>query len=880
MKVVLGLHLDGKRSRKKRNAFNQLVLGPSGFLSQLELYLGLSARRPVKLQRVIHFRKALKMLDNGHRFYSRSMNVDDFGVASELLEWRDELYLHGWSGTFHGKPPSGRLADLCEVEAVLSREKFSPGNGERLMRVADALRLFRTPITSVELLEPLERHPLLWQQVIGFFTYHYRESFDMPVAPEGSALHALQHRLLLPEPCVENENVEHDETLSAVTADTVLTAAYHVARQLHKRRNDVLLIDGGEAGTFEEVLEAEGYPKQAFQGRKESLPALQLLPLLLRLRRFPLDVEALLSFLTLPAKLSPLDPAFSGRLAQAVASFPGTGGRVWLRVLNDFHQLEGETGKGTVDELHRWIDGKKVGYGEPMPLSELKVCAEKVMEFFARKKEEESEEEQRDNLFSCGFEQTSVFAAAVDTLLEHGEHELGGYQVNQLLSQASSGIKGGQRREAGAVPDTAHPGAVSEPFAHVIWWWAAAPSMEKGLPWLAEERLFLEREGVKFPSREQVLEWQAADWLRPLLAARKSCLLILPPEGEERHPLWLKIASLMPVVQVIRVEERFSVAKGDMRTPIPVRSLPAKKSVWNIAEGIMPDEAVFSPTSLETFVDTPSRWFLDTVLRITPSRRLELSRGPLLYGSLAHRLVEELVVVMQMGGGKGPVDFQRWFINAFAELVQKEGAVLLVPGSSAELETLRFRLLYALRRLHPVLLEYGNNGIHAEHRLEGELNGYKMRGRADLLLFKSKDEPVVIDMKWGRSEDRRKSLERGMHVQLLAYAAMVQQRTGHWPLLGFYIMKNAQLFVAGERNPISGEPVRQKNRESSEMLWQRVTKSFDWRLDQVREGILFVGGTSEFPDPLLVPPDDGLPLVPKGDSYNPYRFLEGWEITQ
>lgn len=879
MKVVLGLHLDGKRSWKKRDAFNRFVLGPSGFLSQLELYLGLSARRPVKLQRVIHFRKVLKALDNGHRFYSRSMKVDDFGVASELLEWRDELYLHGWSGTFHSKPLSEKLADLCEVEAVLNREKFSPGNGERLAAVADALRLFRTPITSIELLEPLERHPLRWQQVIGLFPYRYRESSETPCAPEGSLLHALQHRLLLPETSMANENTEHDDTLSAVTADTALAAAYHVSRQLREKRDDLLLIDGGESGVLDEVLEAEGYPKQAFPRRKEGLPALQLLPLLLRFRRAPLDVEALLTFLTLPAKLSLLDPALSERLARVVAKFPGTGGPEWLKVLNDFHQQDGDMGEVIVDELHRWIDGKKVGYDVPMPLSELKACAEMVKEFFRRKKDEDGEKESG-SLFSGGFEQASVFAAAMDILLEQGEHELGGYQVDQLLLQASSGIREGHRREAGAVPDTSHPGAVCEPFDHVIWWWAAAPSLEKGVPWLADERLFLEREGVEFPSREQVLEWQAIDWLRPILAARKSCLLVLPPESEERHPLWQKIISLMPSVPVIRIEEYFDVPEDETRTIIPDLNLPEKRIFWNLSESMMPAETVFSPTSLETFIATPSRWFLDTVLRITPSRLLELSKGPLLYGSLAHRLVEQLVVAMQVRGGECRSDFRSWFMQSFSELVQKEGAVLLMPGRSAELETLRFRLFQALDRLYPVLQEYGTQDIHAEQRLEGSLNGNRMRGRADLLLFNGKGASLIIDMKWGRGEDRRKSLEQGMHIQLLAYGAMVKERAENWPSLAYYIIKSSRLFATGERGVVPGELVRQKDGESSGMLWQRVTRSFDWRMDQVRQGILFVGGESEPLDPLLMPPDNGLPLVSKDDSYNPYRFLEGWEVTQ
>ncbi len=878
MEVVLGLHLDGKRSWKKRNAFNRLVLGPSGFLSQLELYLGLSAKRQVKLQRVIHVRKVLKLLDNGHRFYSRSMKIDDFGVASELLEWRDELYLHGWNGRFRQKPLSGKLADLAEVEAVLGRENFSPGNGERLAAVADALQSLRTPVTSIELLEPLERHPLRWQQVIRLFPCYFCKSFETPGAPEGSALYALQQYLLSPESLRTPEHIEPDNSLSVVTADTALTAAHHVARELQARCDDVLLIDGGEGEVFDQVLEAEGYPRQALQGCEESLPALQLLPLLLRLRRFPLDVAALLAFLTLPEKLSPLDPALSERCARVFARFPGTGGPQWQRVLGEYRAQRGNAGDESVDELHRWIEGHKVGYDDPMPLPELKACAGMVREFFSRKKDE-GEQKEAQSLFSGGCEQAAVFEAAVDELLEQGEKGLGSYQVDQLLTQASSGIRYQHQREAGSVPDTSHPGAVGELFTHVVWWWAAAPAMEERLPWSADERLFLEREGVLFPSQDQVLAWQAADWLRPVLSARQSFLLVLPPEGDERHPLWLKIVSFIPSIPVVQIEDHLGVSEGGMKMSVAGYDLPGKRLFWKIPEGIPLSGRVFSPTALEMLITAPSRWFLENVARITPSRLLELSEGPLLYGLLAHRLVEQLVSFMQ-AGEKGISDFDSWFKTAFTELVQKEGAVLLMPGKSAELETLRYRLRLAIGRLLPVLQKYGAGVMHAEYGLEGSLNGLRMLGRADLVLFDRNNAPSVIDMKWGRGEERRKSLLQGMHIQLLAYAAMVQEETGRWPSLVYYILKNGRFLATGEGCFTSGELVRKQKDEQSEALWQRVTRSFVWRMDQMREGTLFVGGESDTDDPMPMPPDEGLTLTRKDDPYNPYRFLEGWEVAE
>ena len=877
MEVVLGLHLDGQRSLKKQNSFDRLVLGPSGFLSQLELYVGLSARRPGKLLRVIHFRKALRRLDNGRRFYSRSLKIDDFGVAAELLEWRDDLYLHGWDGTFRNTPVSRRLADLAEVETCLRGERFAPGNGERLAAVAAALEKFETPVTSVELLEPLERHPPLWRRVLRLLPCRYREPSAGPAAAEGTALHALQHSLLSPLGNDLPGPFGPDASLRAVTADTPLAAAGHVAGELH-RRGDVLLMNGGESGVLDEVLEAEGYPRQALQAPGKNLPALQLLPLLLRLRREPLDVDALLAFLTLPEQLSPLDPELSEPLARTLAGSPGTGGSRWRKVLDEYLRREDARAGETVSELHRWIDGRKARYDEPASLEELKSCAELVRDFFKCRKEE-SEQRALQILHGGGYDQASTFADAIEALLEQGETTLGSHQVDQLLAQASVGTNNLRPREAGSVPDTSHPGAVGEPFDHVIWWWAATPSLDQDSVWLTSERLFLEREGVAVPSPEQVLAWEASDWLRPVLAARGSLLLVLPPEGEERHPLWLKIASILPSLSVEQIESGFERPETERKAAVPKRVLPKKKAVWKLSGGNLSPEGVFSPTSLETFIAAPSRWFLEHVARIVPSRRIEPARGPLLYGNLAHRLTEELVALFREERGT-PADFGGWFDSAFDQLVRREGAVLLMPGRSAELENFRFLLRNALQRLSPVLLEQGRNGIHAEHALEGSVNGHRMRGRADLLLFDRDNEPSVIDMKWGRAEDRRRSMQAGLHIQLLAYAAMVHELTGKWPTLAYFIVKTARMLAAPAEARLPAETVRREEDEPSALLWQRLLKSFDWRMQQLRRGVLAVGDAPEGDESIPHPPADGLPPVAPGRRHDPYLHLDGWEETR
>ncbi len=876
MHVVLGLHLDRERSWKKRNAFNRLVLGPSGLLSLLELYLGLSAKRPAKLQRVIQFRKILKQLDNGKRFYSRSMRVDDFGVASELLGWRDELYLRGWNGRFRGKPVSGRLADLAEVESAVLQENFAPGEGERLMQVAIALRSLRTPITSLVLLEPLERHPLRWQQVLRMLPHRFAENFQKPCAPEGSMLHVLQRSLLFSESFPDPPAIEPDGSFSVFTADTALTAAYHTGEWLREKGDDVLLVEGGEGKMLDDVLEAQGSPRQAFPAADAALPALELLALALRLLWYPLDVGALLAFLAIPEDSNPLDAALSKRLVRVVARCPGTGGAQWREALQAFRIEGGKESGAALEELNRWIPTPgKAGHAEAVPLTELALCAERVQQFFCRKKEADEGKELQ-ALFSAGYEQATSFLAAVEELFKQGERRLGRYQIDQLLTHAAVGFRRFQEREAGSVLDASYPGAVCEQFSHVVWWWAVDSTAERPAPWAAGERLFLEREGVFFLAQKQILEWQSSDWLRPVLAAGESCTLILPPEGEERHPIWLKISSSIPSIPVLQIENPDGWTEWGRTLKVAELDLPRPRPFWSVSKGVKLSGKGFSPTSLEKFLAAPSCWFLEYVARITPSSFLDLNDGARLYGLLAHRLVQKLVARLRQEPGMP--DVSEWFDAAFEKLVRTEGAVLLMPGKGAELENLRRRLRQAVLRLLPVLHEQGGGSIYSERTLEGSFHDLGMKGRADLLLFDREGEPSIIDMKWGGDRLHRSTMRQGTHVQLLAYAAMVRQETGRWPAVAYYVISTAGLLADRNRFFAFGEAVRKKEDESSEVLWQRVLTSFAWRKSQVEKGILPVTSrASEDAGAEFAFPPDGLDLSAAGDPWNPYCFLEGWE---
>jgi hypothetical protein len=880
MRILFGRKLDGQHSRRPVNAAGLMTLGPEGFLRVLELYLGLGRNHAPEMLRIIEYRKILLRIDDGKRFYSRSFRVDDLGVAAALLSWRDGLCLEGWDGLVQVPASSPRLADLGEAEAAMRNERFPPGRGERLRAVAEALDYLSVPVDSVELLEPLAWHPLRWQTVLGLLGRTGElKTFGAPAASRNTALHALQHALLTGEKPLREPDWDRDDSVTLLAADTALAAAHHTAGVLAASRGSTLLVSGGEGELLDDVLAGTGLPRQGLQERSSGRLPYQLLPLAVRLRWNPLDVHALLDFLALPDEVNPVHPGLRS-LAGVVAEHPGIGGFRWRRAVEAFLSREGPGAAVHTLSFESWIADRTASRQAGIGTAELRAIAGKVREFFlGRRKEQKGE---AGGMPEAGIEQAEVFLDALESLERQGIDRLSPYQLDQLLAFASmqGGLNPDLFREAGAVCTATDPEAVCEHSVHVVWWWAAAPAFPQGSVWTRPERSWLERQGVRVPDVQDELARQAESWKRPVLAAEERLTLVLPSGDAEKHPLWLTISALFPGLPILRAETVLGDTGASAgRVQVQHRALVRYKPFWELPRGIALPSHPFSPTSLERFLSNPVEWVLAYAARLAPTKMLEVSDGPKLYGLLAHRIVQELT---HAAGGTG-IDagsLDIWYDREFSRLVAEEGATLLMPGKAAELEGVRSSMRGAVRELVAVLNRKGVGRIESECRLSGVFDGGELTGCADLLLTDRIGRRFLIDMKWGGEERYRRSMAQGTHLQLIVYAALVRQRTGLWPATAYYILSRAQLLAERSGDFEGCRGVRGGSDETVEALWERFLVTFRWRMGQLGSGRIEVAPETQDPYRDAAWPSGGLRTLRPGRNRDPYRTLEGWGEEQ
>lgn len=876
MKIRFGLHLDGQRGWQARNALGDTVVGPLGMLNILETHLGLLADQPGHAERIAQYRDCMQQCDTTERFYHQSFVLDELGTAATLLAWRDQWHLHGWSGA--GQPLSRRLQDMVAVEQK-ARQHLAPGMGERLAAVAAALEDHRVPIREVVLKDALERFPERWQVVLHKLPIQVAAP---PIAtPAPGFLGQLQARLLAvlqQQPTGEPLAWQPDGSVTLVRADNGFLAGRWLAARMQADGADTLFVAQVEGELLDGLLVAAGLPRQGLRDPSASRPALQVLPLALELIWEPLDLFRLLEFLTHP--LCPVRGFARRLLAEKVAQYPGIQGAKWDQALaaiaEHYGGSQNRDAKAVLAQVAFWVAHTRHDPTAGAPIEGVIKRVEALGNQFRRRLADEDAVSRA--AFGSGLAQCRATADALEALRAQGVQALRPRQLQQLVAQATA--QGSEnpllQAEVGAMRLVTHPGAVIEPSKQVVWWQMVRPALPGSYPWSRAEIAELAKDGARLPDVSSVLDQAASDWLRPILAARQHLLLVLPPKGEEVHPVWQMIESLVDSLPVVTLEDRLTRPEQGM-VAVTHQPLPARKRFWKLPPTTpLPKLDRESFSSLERLLFNPYQWLLEYAARLSSSRSLALPGDFQLFGNLAHGLVETLFKEKNpLGLAPGP--FDTWFAGTFDRLVTEEGAILMQPGRRSDLEGFRIKLLRSVRELRRQLSAAKVTAVTPEMELTGSYQGGKLIGYADIVARKADGSTGIIDMKWAGMKKYPEKLRANRALQLAIYGYLLRQGKGAWPALAYFIMEAGKLLATGQDWFPKAQVVRNETGENTAQLWERFLVTRRWRKEQFQRGLyeVVLDGIPEEPD--STPPKKGLEIEFLSEDYNSCLVLAGWE---
>lgn len=847
MHITFGLRFDGRQGPSLKNSLGDTMVGPSGLLGLLETYLGLATPALSASSRVTSFLGHLQRFDNQNRFYSRSFAVDSVGTAAELLAWRDEWCLAGWTGNTSSDAPP-RIREMAMLEELIGPSLF-PGEAERLSAVIQALLTERTPIQSVSLVNPMQSFPAMWRRVLELLP----NVIQWTPTPNGrGALREVQEKALLamsgkkPQPL---SAAITDESLVFVKASTREMAEHWFSILCQRDTTDRLLVCESSGDALDATLSATGYAASGFKTSSELRPALQALGLAIEMCWDPIDVGRLVDFLSHP--IGPFSRSVRNKLARAVSEQPGIGGPMWETVKETI-AIE-DNGESLNEDIAFWLEGERWDRKVGIPLEDLTVRVNKLLDTFLKRLTAEGPDRVA---VMPAITQCSAMLDGLAELKTQGVETLSPRQIEQLLTHStpSGATNPFSEAQVGSNRSESAPGNCIESAEEVIWWMPSTPALPKPLPWSEAEVTALAALGVELRDPQQELRELANQWLLPLLAARKTFTLVLPPAGSEEHPLRQLLVELVPGLKGASVDldsRMGSDLLGHLSSPLTQQSLPEAPSVIRLNEGLTISDRSQSFSSLTELFNSPALTLLKRKARLRAASVLSAEEDNKLLGTLAHRVFETL---FQQADALTWTNDQAttWFKGFIEGLLRTEGALLLMHGAGVNLQSFKSVCERAMCVMLNHLRAARAVSVRTEVRVEGLLGDVPINGSVDLVVELPGQKTVALDMKWGGDKHHTQKLRDGTHLQLALYESMLVQQEGKAPdAVGYFILVSASMYVTAP-DLLPTAQVCAPPPGSGALLLKQALDTWKWRSEQWAEGhidVVPIGASDEHQGP-------------------------------
>ena len=419
MNIHLGQAFNSHLSIQPTSYAGTIYVNYSGFLSLLETQLGLAYPDVSNNTRLIQYLACLHKKDKKSRFFYRSLQVDDLAVAKKILNWRDELYLAGWSGHLKQKDSeqysstktSSRLDDIADVE-ILARKEVSFNEAQYIADVLLKLGHYNTQIENIYLYDELNCLPKLWQSVLERLkeqgtNIQFTEQVPTQInskAQKSSDLKKLQQYLTefnkkeSTSLSTKSLSLKGDGSVLVIKAQSKTNSAQLISEYLrqgikqsdsahadNKKTPSCVILAESQETTLEQLFIKYDFARQGYSNTSHARSILQLLPLTLQLLWQPIDVNKLLSFLVHPVNML---PGFACRLlADNLSSYPGIGGHHWNETIEkikskakDFKKSDDEI-NALIEQINYWICSDSYDPEDGVPFSVLEERTDKINQY-------------------------------------------------------------------------------------------------------------------------------------------------------------------------------------------------------------------------------------------------------------------------------------------------------------------------------------------------------------------------------------------------------------------------------------------------------------------------------------------------------------------
>ena len=783
MKITLGYFLDGHAFpgplENSLAVDGYLTLGPLGFLSMLETWLGLPSDTVPGGKRIAQSLKAAKECckSNPKPFYAESLANSPWATAQRLLSIRNELLLSGWNGS-QPKTNGKRISDLAKFNQKLVASRDLPA---RLDAVLTSLSQWKLPHElKITLLESEEYWPQCWKRLFSTLKRIKVsfENWDQPVFNDGNNKPSTLRKV---QDFFAKKNIVttpvNDNSIIILASNTVDEAAETVSQILPLSFNGkTVLLRTDPSLLFENGLLRFHKPTTGYAPESRWRSILQLLPICLRMRWAPRSIQSLIDFLLLPA--APVPSFIRNIMLNAIQEFPGIGNEKWnVQATNAqtiLYKKYGKEYKEKWNEYLQWLVPEEVSEEKGMPLNVIQsVCSN--LSSWALKC---AKTEQDNGLYKVLAAQAIDFA---DMAQEAGEETFSRPTLEAMLDHecalGADHIFSQEEAAPWAIID--HPGQLHGQVDTLIWWLFRDKKVNATHFWTENERSWLIENNFMptTPFDERQLEYLS--WTRAFSLIRKQCILVIPNReyGEEilPHPFLDYIASAFSK-KTKHIYSLFSQSSSTLLKYFNVHTA----SVTNKEISVEPDGAlripkqsipnIISYTHADYSIKCPFHGFLSLFLKPHGPSASSVPNILQVLGDFSHYIIQYLIE----HNNKCSLKKNNYISEIIKQLLPSHAAMLL----ESQYTITRQYFILSMERIFEQLLSIFSDKNLKDNKSECDMKrklpfcDSVLQGKADTLLTYN-NKTVILDLKWSSARKKYvEMLEEGTAYQLAAYAWM------------------------------------------------------------------------------------------------------------
>lgn len=826
---------------------DEVFIGNSGLLRELELRNGVPEQiLPLEERQAVYYKAVKKIVgSNPDCFIYKSFQTDEYGTTAELLQWRDELVLAGWTTDIKGVSEKLDCLAAIEMEAdsLLMNYRGESDRWYKIMHIQGPL----LSATDELIVHYPENHlPSFIAAFIDKLRKHgiscCLEVPSLPIAPKGSNLFLAQQALLEEKHTQELSVNGNDESLYIIHFDHHRDALEWVAA--NKVSAETVFINSDNR-VFDAVQELFDQPLSGHRLPDANPEIVQLFKLGCSLFVRPLQVYNLISYLQ--TSLHPLPSTLRRDLLRVVISEGGIANSRWQEVIDSYkHQDE--------------IDSEKLNILLPLEADTDIINLERLRKFVRE-------------LRSWSLQQMVLNANAVDNTKALQMEQLASLKryCNAFLillenqnetaisaQKLSSWILSIYRpaNYTGAVPQHDSRFVVDSPAAMAdcsdeIVWIDCTNGMAKATQYqfLSDEEFILLKEmGIQvWSSREQV-KAQLYSHRYAMLKCRRKCVLVASSKHNNEHlaahPLLIQLnAQLNGLKKIIKVNPAPDAESMHLRkTDLP----PVPNEIDLGAENLFTMREKESYSSLSDLILNPLDYVFNYQARLKDSGLTQLNDEKRTMGNVAHLFIELLVRDASNNLERMHELLQNDFINRFNDAVLQKGTILLLTENKILLNRFSLMLEKSVSNLLNIirennLLVEGCEVIH-ECRLQDK---FLLESRIDMLLKTEAGLPVIFDLKWTGSKTfyhnmliKNRALQLEVYKQVLKTALPCIDN----PVVAYFDLARGILLTASN---FTGEFVRVIGPENTDDIFCQAMNSYDFRWKQLNAGIIEVAEQME-----------------------------------